>query len=552
MAERKYNLKKENGTTLPGKIKEFIDFLEIIASEDLKAGRKKTDQNDPMKRILKSSVDLRKVLKDLEINNDKTENSSLEPTDILDSLLNHIPAGIAILEGPDLRYVSINQMLADLNGLTVKDHIGRPLKEVLPDAAKNLLPIMRKIIKSGEAVLWREFSIKLPKDPDKEVYLKDYLFPILDEKGRAKGIGAIVFDITHTKEVEISYEKLADILEHAGEMILITDRAGTIEYVNPAFENVTELQSNEVLGKNPRVLKSGKHAKKFYKEMWDTITRGKVWKGIITNKKKSGELYEEEMIITPLKDMDGKITRFVSSGRDITERIHIQNKLQDSEERLRKLAVHLQNIREEERTSLAREIHDELGQLLTAMKMDIQSLMKSIPSDQKALLEKTNSIDDMISLSLSTVRKISSDLRPAILDHLGLMPAIKWQIKEFKKRTNINCKLILPKKEISVDNERSTAVYRLLQEALTNITRHSNASKVKVRIAQKDNMVILEVSDNGRGITREQKSNESTYGLIGMRERVSQWHGSIEINGKKGKGTSLIAKIPLKLLMESK
>ncbi len=259
-----------------------------------------------------------------------------------------------------------------------------------------------------------------------------------------------------------------------------------------------------------------------------------------------------EMIITPLKDLDEKITRFVSSGRDITERIHIQNKLQDSEERLRRLAVHLQNIREEERTSLAREIHDELGQLLTAMKMDIESLMESIPSDQKALLEKTNSIDDMISLSLSTVRKISSDLRPAILDHLGLMPAISWQTEEFKKRTNINCKLILPKKEISIDNERSTAVYRLLQEALTNITRHSNASKVKVRIAQKDNMVILEVSDNGRGITREQKSNESTYGLIGMRERVSQWHGSIAIEGSKGKGTSLIAKIPLNLLTESK
>jgi len=434
-------VKKGTGTTLPRRTKEFLDYLEKIASEDLKTRRKKTDKNDPMYKILKSSANLKNAFKGFEKNKDHTENSSIDSTNILDSLIGNTPAGIAILEGPEFRYLSINQMLADLNGLTVNDHLGKPLREVLPDAAKNLLPIMRKIMKSGEPVLGREFSINLPKDPDKEVYLKDYLFPILNEHGRPKGIGAIVFDITHTKEVEISYEKLADILEHAGELVLITDRAGSIEYVNPAFENISEFQSNEVLGKNPRVLKSEKHSKKFYKEMWDTITRGKVWEGIITNKKKSGELYEEEMIITPLKDMNGNITRFVSSGRDITERIHIQNKLQDSEERLRKLAVHLQNIREEERTSLAREIHDELGQLLTAMKMDIESLMESIPSDQKALLDKANSIDDMISLSLSTVRKISSELRPAILDHLGLMPAITWQTEEFKKRTKINCKL---------------------------------------------------------------------------------------------------------------
>lgn len=411
---------------------------------------------------------------------------------------------------------------------------------------------MRKIMKSGEAVLGREFSVKLPKDPDKEVYLKDYLFPILNEHGRPKGIGAIVFDITQHRETEISNEKLTNIFEHAGESVTITDKDGFIEYVNPSFERVTGFRRGSVLGKNPRILKSGKHSKRFYKDMWDTITSGEAWKETIINRKKSGDFYYEEIIITPLKDLDGNITHFVSSGRDITDRIHTQKELEDSREQLRKLAVHLQNIREEERTSLAREIHDELGQLLTAMKMDIDSLMESIPSDQKALLEKTNSIDDMISLSLSTVRKISSDLRPAILDHLGLMPAIKWQIEEFKKRTNINCKLILPKKEISIDNERSTSVYRLLQEALTNITRHSNASKVKVRIAQKDNMVILEVSDNGRGITREQKSNESTYGLLGMRERVSQWNGSMAIESSQGKGTSLIAKIPLNLLTESK
>ncbi len=117
MAERKYNLKKENGTTLPGKIKEFIDFLEIIASEDLRARRKKTDRNDPMYKVLKSSVDLSNAFKALEKNKNQTKNSSIDSTNILDSLLDNTPAGITILEGPEFRYLSINQMLADLNGL---------------------------------------------------------------------------------------------------------------------------------------------------------------------------------------------------------------------------------------------------------------------------------------------------------------------------------------------------------------------------------------------------------------------------------------------------
>lgn len=146
-------------------VQHFIDQIDKIASADLKIRRKKTDKNDPMNAIVVALKNLIDELTTFDENKDRKKNHSLGSTQILDSLLNHVPAGIAILEGPDLRYVSINKNLADLNGLSVEDHIGKPLIEVLPDAKKKLLPVMRKIMKDGKAVLGREFSITLPKDP---------------------------------------------------------------------------------------------------------------------------------------------------------------------------------------------------------------------------------------------------------------------------------------------------------------------------------------------------------------------------------------------------
>jgi signal transduction histidine kinase len=226
------------------------------------------------------------------------------------------------------------------------------------------------------------------------------------------------------------------------------------------------------------------------------------------------------------------------------ERERILRKLEMSRKELRNLFINVHAIREEERTSIAREIHDELGQLLTAIKIDISSY-KELFHDNKPLIEKTNNILEHINMSIQTVKKITSDLRPGVLDRLGILPAIQWYAKEFQKRTKIKCVLTFSSEDIMLDNDLSTAIFRVFQESLTNVARHANASSVKADLTKDDDRLKLEIIDDGKGITESEISSADSYGLIGIRERVRFLKGKIKIKGEKGKGTTITITIPL-------
>lgn len=215
-------------------------------------------------------------------------------------------------------------------------------------------------------------------------------------------------------------------------------------------------------------------------------------------------------------------------------------------EQLRNLSAHLQSIRESERTHIAREIHDELGQTLTALKMDASWLGRRLPDDLRELLGKTESMSKLIDNTIKTVQRISTELRPGILDDLGLIAAMEWQAEEFQDRMEGKCEVVLDLEEIIPDQERSTTIFRIFQEILTNIARHSNATSVEVSLKEKDGIIELNVKDNGRGITEEQIYGPRSLGLIGIRERVRSWGGEFEIKGIKDKGTLIKATIPLK------
>jgi signal transduction histidine kinase len=197
-------------------------------------------------------------------------------------------------------------------------------------------------------------------------------------------------------------------------------------------------------------------------------------------------------------------------------------------------------VREQERTNIAREIHDELAQALTALKMDVSWLDHRLPSDQKSLLEKTQSMIDLVNTTIQTVKRISAELRPGILDDLGLVAAIEWQADEFHNRTGINCDVTVDPQDIMMDQDRSTAIFRIFQETLTNVARHAQASKVTVSLKEKAGTLILRVRDNGRGITEEQISSPQSFGLIGMKERVHPWGGKVSFKGIPGKGTMVV------------
>jgi PAS domain S-box-containing protein len=248
-------------------------------------------------------------------------------------------------------------------------------------------------------------------------------------------------------------------------------------------------------------------------------------------------------------DGDGHVTGVIGTAQDITEQRHAEEKLRKSHEQFRSLSAHLQTVREEERTKIAREIHDELGQSLTAIKLEMSMAHKHISRmkskvHKDALLEKTEHILKMIDSTIQTVKNISSELRPVYLD-LGVIPAIEWQSQEFQNRTGIQCTFKCElDEELQLDRESSTVMFRILQEALTNVVRHAEAKQVFVDLSHENSHYVLKVMDNGRGIPESELNNPKSLGLLGMRERAGAVKGDVVINGGPKGGTTVTVRIP--------
>lgn len=218
--------------------------------------------------------------------------------------------------------------------------------------------------------------------------------------------------------------------------------------------------------------------------------------------------------------------------------------IRESREQLRKLSAHIQTVREEERTRIAREIHDDLGQALTALRLDLSWIGRRLQLDQAALQQKVQSMAKVIDSTMETVHRLSSELRPGILDDLGLAEAIEWQAEEFQNRTGITCEVQLDCEQIQLTKEQSTAIFRIYQETLTNIARHASAQTVLVTLEVSDGNLTLMVGDDGRGITQEQISRPDAYGIMGIRERVLALGGEVTFEGSPAGGTKVVVIIP--------
>ncbi len=239
------------------------------------------------------------------------------------------------------------------------------------------------------------------------------------------------------------------------------------------------------------------------------------------------------------------IRRALAESKLRAERRQSDAALRSSREELRALAAHLQSIREDERTTIAREIHDELGQALTGMKMDAVWLKKQLASHPGAIESKIAGMIELIDATIQSVRRIASELRPGVLDNLGLIEAIEWQAQEFAQRTGIACTVRSDVESLSLDKSHSTGLFRIFQETLTNVVRHAEASRVEVRISAKKKLITMSITDNGKGIKPGEISNSKSLGLLGMRERVLLFGGTMEITGAPGKGTTVLVHMPM-------
>ena len=228
----------------------------------------------------------------------------------------------------------------------------------------------------------------------------------------------------------------------------------------------------------------------------------------------------------------------------IAERQQVEDHLHRSRSQFRDLSAHLQRIREDERTRIARDIHDDLGQCLTTLKLDLALLYQDTPEQSALVRQRVREMSHLVDGTINSVRRIITELRPRLLDDLGLTAAIEWQTADFQKRTGIPVSLSVYPREIILDRDRSTVLFRVLQEALLNVVRHAAATSVSVSLTDIDGKVEFEVRDNGRGITAEESGHRTSFGLLGIRERAESLLGTVSISGKPGDGTVLTVTFP--------
>jgi signal transduction histidine kinase len=240
----------------------------------------------------------------------------------------------------------------------------------------------------------------------------------------------------------------------------------------------------------------------------------------------------------------------VTAVRDITQRRQWEEQLRESREQLRALLARLQTSREEERTHVAREIHDHLGQLLTALKLDLRALERRVSlmpdaDTRAAFMGKLVSARDLADETIESVQKIASELRPGILDRLGLAAAMELETQTFQARTAIHCDWSPPDEPVTISQEVATASFRIFQEILTNIARHSQATRVTVRLARNGDILVIEAADNGVGIQQKDMQNPKSLGLLGMQERAAMLGGAVAFDRNPGGGTRVTVQLPL-------
>jgi len=409
--------------------------------------------------------------------------------------------------------------------------------------------------------------------------------PLRDERGRVKGLCGIARDITdrkHTEkmlenyrsrledlvrertaeldrayrnlktetrrrekaqnELRESEERFRSIYENSLEGILLVDARGGILAANPAACAMFGMEEKEMLraGKFRAGGKGPKLDRFFHRKIKEVESRGEV-----EQFRKDGTRFTAEVSSSKFSPRDGE-EQWVVILRDVTERKHAQEELKKSRERLRALAAGIESVREEERTRIARELHDELGQVLTGLKMDVSWLQKRLSPAQKILRDKTGYMLDYLNPAVQMVRRISTELRPGILDDLGLKEAIDWQIREFENRTGITVVFSSNLSEYQLPADISTVLFRILQEGLTNVTRHSGATKVEVELEQRKSGLSFEIRDNGKGISKRRTEARNSIGIAGMRERAELAGGEFRIQGSPGKGTRIFVEIPLR------
>lgn len=358
---------------------------------------------------------------------------------------------------------------------------------------------------------------------------------------------AIIRDLTDRLQAQQQLQKEKDLLDsiinNIPGIFYFYDQHGKFISWNKQFETVTEYSHNEIAEMHPLDFFEGEGKLYLQRKIAEVFTKGvsEAEADFIT---KSGK--KIPYFFTGARILVNNEICLVGMGIDITDRKRSELELQESYQQIRRLTAYLQNIREEERANIAREIHDELGQQLTVIKMDVSWMKKKISTgDLSNVPEKMNEMLEILDGTVASVRRIATELRPSLLDDIGLIAAVEWQIDVFSKRTGIKVHLEKPDEGLVIPEASATGLFRILQESLTNIARYANANQVDIHLKNQNKEFILCIQDNGQGFDVNEITSKKTLGLLGMRERSIAMHGTFTIQSSPGQGTKIEVRVPL-------
>ena len=402
----------------------------------------------------------------------------------------------------------------------------------------------RRVMETGVAELG---IIETLRQADgKDIWLETNKVPLKNSLGETVGVLGTFKDITEGKRAEAALHKierrLHSIVTAAPIILCAVDSNGIFTLSEGKGLDLLKLQPGEVVGQSVFELYQD------FPEIIRDVRRAIKGEPFVNTFTVNALNFETRFL--PVLDDDGKVVEVIGVAIDVTDQKRIENELLASQRQLRELSAHLESVREEERKYIARELHDELGQTLTALKIDLTKLQERIPNlqNETVRMQITVRIPAMIEIvdaAMETTRKIVAQLRPAVLDELGLAEAAEWQVREFQKLTGIKCQLEIKLSDINLSQNLKTAMFRILQECLTNITRHAAATNVRIELIIKDEKLFFSIQDNGRGMGKRKMKTTKSFGISGMRERALLLGGTLEITRPENGGTQVSVRFPI-------
>ena len=381
-------------------------------------------------------------------------------------------------------------------------------------------------------------------------WFRDQAMLIRQLDGSPQELIGLWADITGERQANELIRKQADIINQIQESVITVDLDGYVTSWNHGAELLLGYMATEALGKHISFVYPEEDRNFLEQQVLAPVKVKGTHQIEIRRRIKSGALRFAQLSLTLLRNDRGEPIGIVGCSMDITDRKRGEEALLKSRNQLAALAVRLETVREEERGRIALEVHDVLGQALTGLKLDVSWVYKQILESNGSLepspiLSRLATSQELLDATIQSVREIATTLRPSVLDQLGLEAAIEWQAQEFSHRTGIACATSISPDHIHVDAQQSTALFRILQEVLTNVVRHAHATEVDIRLEETREHVMMQVRDNGTGITVVEQSGAQAFGLLGMRLRAQQEGGTFDIQGTSGKGTTVTVKIPL-------